>query len=1071
MIFYLAQTRTAQRLSCFLLLCIFFSPLSLLQAAEPQGFSFEKDIRPILRAHCMDCHGATPKLEGELDLRLVRFMKKGGESGPAIDLQKPHESLLLERVEEGEMPPGEHKVPQNEIEIIKTWLSAGAPTLRPEPEKIGPGLGVTIEERSFWSFQPIKRPVVPDNSNFTAQQQKQIRTPIDALVLKAVIEKQKEQIKPEEIVFSPEATRRTIVKRVYFDLIGLPPSPEQMQKWLDDPARNEIWFRKLVEEVLKSPHYGERWARHWLDVAGYADSEGYSTKDVERPWAWKYRDWVIRAFNKDKPFDQFIIEQLAGDELAGPKKGEWTAEQIELLTATGFLRMAADGTGSGANNPEGRNRVMIDTIKIVGTGLLGLSLQCAQCHDHRYDPIPQTDYYAIRAIFEPALDCNAWKVPNARRVSLYTDADRKKAAEIEKEAQVVIKQRSKKQEEFMKQALEIELKKYEEPLRTELRKAYQTPKEKRSEQQKQLFKKYPSLNITPGVLYQYVPDVKKVMKEYETRILKIRAKKPAEQFLRALVEPANHTPKTRLFYRGDFLQPKQEVLPATLTICVPEGTQPQFKVKDEAIASTGRRLAFARSLTNGKHPLFARVMVNRIWMHHFGRALVPTPADFGKLGAAPTNPELLDWLADEFMKSGWSVKKLHHLIMTSTVWRQKSDITPSQQANHSSEFAVLLQNQTALLRKPLIRLEAELIRDRMLATTGQLDQKLYGPPLDIKEDDSGQVVVSGAQTRRSLYIKSRRSRPLAMLQAFDAPVMETNCEIRPSSTVATQSLMLINGNFILDQAAKLADRAISEAHKLPAEYIARLPKIASKGTSIWQYGYGMYDDKTNHIATFQPLTFWTGSQWQAGEKLPDAKLGWVLLNNSGGHPDRADRAVIRRWVAKANGVISIEGTLSNGSANGDGVRGRIVSSRSGKAGQWSINNATVKTTVSGLKVQAGDTIDFVTDCITNHNSDSFNWPVTISLQISETETETFSSKENFRGPLDPPELIAARIIKAWELALCREPTEQELFSAYRFIMQQLNSTMKTAKGKTASQQALTNLCQALMSSNEFLYVD
>ena len=1059
----------------WLLRYTFFSLLLLtplaLQAAEPQELSFEKDIRPILRAHCMDCHGATEKMEGQLDLRLVRFMKKGGESGPAIDNEKPLESLFLERITEGEMPPGEHKVPQKEIEIIRTWLAAGSPTLRPEPEKIGPGLGVTIEERSFWSFQPIKRPAIPGSSYFTTKQQKQIRTPIDALVLKRVIEKQKGKIKREEMVFSPDASRRTLVKRVYFDLLGLPPSIEQMQKWLDDPASDEVWFQKLVEEVLKSPHYGERWARHWLDVAGYADSEGYSVKDVERRWAWKYRDWVIRAFNENKPFDQFIIEQLAGDELAGPKKGEWTAEQIDLLIATGFLRMAADGTGSGANNLEGRNRVMIDTLKIVGTGLMGLSLQCAQCHDHRYDPIPQTDYYAIRAIFEPALDCNAWKVPNTRRVTLYTDADRKKAAEIEKEAQVVIKQRSKKQEEFMKQALEIELKKYEEPLKTELRKAYQTPKKMRTEKQKQFFKKYPSLNITAGVLYQYIPNVKKVMKEYETKILKIRARKPTEEFLRALTEPANHTPKTRLFYRGDFRQPKQEVLPAGLIISVPDGTQPQFKVKDESIPSTGRRLAFSKSLTNGKHPLFARVMVNRIWMHHFGRALVPTPADFGKLGAAPSNPELLDWLADEFMKSGWNVKKLHQLILTSTVWRQQSEITEARQSKHSPEFAVLLQDQTALLRKPLIRLEAELIRDRMLAATGQLDQKLYGPPLEIKEDDAGQVVVSGAQTRRSLYVKSRRSSPLAMLQAFDAPVMETNCEIRPSSTVATQSLMLINGNFILDQASKLADRAAREAKSISQDKLAKLPAVLLDEKPIWQYGYGSFDEKMNRVASFQRLNSWTGTQWQAGKKLPDEKLGWVLLNATGGHPDRSDRAVIRRWTAKTDGIISIKGALSNGSASGDGVRGRVVSNHSGKVGEWSINNSSVDTTIKKLNVKAGETIDFVTDCIANHNSDSFNWLVTITLQTPNNQIESFLSKEGFQGPTDSPEVIAAGVVKAWELALCREPTDQELTAAFQFIFRQINSSMKTAKGKTPSQQALTNLCQTLLSSNEFLYVE
>ncbi|MBL4886730.1 MAG: DUF1549 domain-containing protein, partial [Planctomycetaceae bacterium] len=536
----------------------------------------------------MDCHGATETPEGGLDLRLVRLINKGGESGSAIDSGNPIESLLLIRIQEGEMPPGDHKVPQDEVDLIKAWLAAGSRTLRPEPEKIGPGLGVTLEERSFWSFQPIKRPTVPDKSTFSAEQQKQIRTPIDALVLNFVIQKNASSDKNgrDVFVFSADANRATLIKRVYFDLIGLPPAPEQMKKWLDDPSEEEAWFKKLVADVLASPHYGERWARHWLDVAGYADSEGYSVADTERLWAWKYRDWVIRAFNEDKPFDQFIIEQLAGDELAGPKKGEWTAEQIELLTATGFLRMSVDGTGSGANNPEGRNRVMGDTIKIIGTTLMGLSLQCAQCHDHRYDPIPQTDYYAIRAIFEPALDCNAWKVPNARRVTLYTDADRQKAAEIEKEAQVLIAEKAKKQKEYMHQALDIELKKYEEPLRTQLQEAYQAAKDKRTEEQKKILKKHPSINISPGTLYQYLPKKVEELKKIDAQVVKVRAKKPAEQFLRALVEAPNHVPKTRLFHRGDFLQPKQEVFPAGLTVTAPEDAFPVFEVNDESTLTT-----------------------------------------------------------------------------------------------------------------------------------------------------------------------------------------------------------------------------------------------------------------------------------------------------------------------------------------------------------------------------------------------------------------------------------------------------------------------------------------------------
>ena len=756
------------------------------QSPANSGLKFESDIRPIFRAHCYDCHGATRKVKGRLDLRLVRFLRKGGESGPAIVPGKPRKSLLLQRIKAGEMPPGDKRVSAKEIAMLERWIANGAKTARPEPKTIGPGLGITPEERAWWAFQPIRRPkVVMSKAN------DRIRTPIDALLNAAM---------PRGLDFSPDADRRTLVLRLYLDLTGLPPTPAEMQSLLKE--RSGDWYEKLIDRLLKSPHYGERWGRHWLDVAGYADSEGYTNRDDVRPWAWKYRDYVIRAFNADKPFDRFITEQLAGDELAGPKKGEWTKRQIELLTATGFLRMAADGTGSGANNAAGRNQVMADTLKIVSTSLLGMSVACAQCHDHRYDPIPQTDYYALRAVFEPALDWKKWRTPSQRRVSLYTAADRKKAADVEAQTKKVAAEKAKRLAEYMQQALEIELKKYKQPLRDQLRKAYKTPGNKRSADQKMLLKKHPSVNITPGVLYQYIAKSRAELKKYDSRIAKIRAGKPKEEFLRSLVEPAGHSPATKLFHRGDHRQPMQVVEPGGLTVAAPEGKRAQFPAKAKKTVTSGRRTAFARWLTNGKHPLVARVIVNRVWMHHFGRGLVSTPGDFGKLGTKPTHPKLLDWLADEFMRQNWSLKKLHRVILLSTAYRQSSRRDPAKDVIDSSN--------RYYWRKSLMRLEAETLRDRMLAVSGTLDRKPFGPPLSIKENTSGQIVVIGEQKRRSIYIQVRRSRPVGMLRAFDLPVMETNCEKRDNSTVATQSLILLNGEFIRQQAGRLADSALKQ---------------------------------------------------------------------------------------------------------------------------------------------------------------------------------------------------------------------------------------------------------------------
>jgi hypothetical protein len=1028
---------------------------------KPQ-LTYETDIRPIFREHCFDCHGATADLKGKLDLRLARFLIKGGDSGAAIVPGKPAESYLVERIKKGEMPPGKTRLSAKDVATIERWVALGALTARPEPKSLEPGLGITPEERSFWSFQPIRDVPVPKFATSA-----RARTPVDALILSAMP-------KQAAIGFSPDADRRVVIKRLYVDVVGIVPSPDEMQRWLNDKREN--WYELLVDDLLASPHYGERWARHWLDVAGYADSEGYTVADSDRPWAWKYRDYVIRSFNNDKPLNQFITEQLAGDELAGPREGDLTPEQIELLTATGFLRMAADGTGSGANTPDGRNQVMADTLRIVSTSLLGLSVQCAQCHDHRYDPIPHTDYFALRAIFEPSLDWKKWQVPNQRRVSLYTAADRKKAAEVEAQAQKIGAEKNKKQTEYIAQALDQELKKFDEPLRGQLRTAYETPVKKRTPAHRDLLKKNPSVNINSGVLYQYLPKAAEELKKFDKQMADKRAEKPKHEFLRTLIEPSGHSPVTHLFHRGDHKQPKQAVEPAGLTVASQQGERQRFKPNDETQPTTGRRLAFARWLTSGKHPLVARVLVNRIWMHHFGRGIVATPSDFGKLGVKPTHPELLDWLANRLMQDGWSLKKLHRLILTSTVWRQSSEVTKA-----SNAFRKIDPTNKYYWRRPVVRLEAETLRDCMLAAAGVLDRTVFGAPVDIKTDDSGQVIVED-QKRRSLYIKMRRSQPVAMLHAFDAPVMETNCEYRPISTVATQSLMLMNGEFTLKQSGRLADRAIKEANLAGVKDNptllgqTRFSSLSKSVTSIWSFGYGSYDEKSKRIGSFAPLPHWEGSKWQGGAKLPDPKLSYAFLNSTGGHTGGSpELATIRRWTAPQSGVVEISGTLGHVSPNGDGVRGRIVSSRTGLAGEWSVLTAKTETPISKIELQAGDTVDFITDFIANLSSDSFSWTVKLTLTDKNGERTEHDSKTGFHGPVPDYDVLPSQAIRAWQIALCRNPTPDEVRLIFDFLAQQLRSMHSNPtslpKGVTPAKQAITNLCQTLLTSNEFLYVD
>lgn len=769
-------------------------------AQAEEGPSFEKDVRPILKEYCLDCHGGSEKVGGKLDLRLARFAVKGGRTGPAIEPGKPKESLLIERIIEGEMPPGEKKLSAEKVAVIEKWIANGAKTLRDEPESLPDGIDITPEERAYWFFQPLQTHEVPE---FTAEQR--VRTPIDAIILA--------RLKEHDLGFNPEADKLTLIRRASLDLTGLPPTPEEVVNFLNDESPNA--YEKLIDRLLASPAYGERWGRHWLDVIGYADSEGDGSTDTPRGYAWKYRDYVIRSLNADKPINQFIVEQLAGDELAGPKTGDWTPEQIELLTATGFLRTGPDNTIKG-NGPEEKEQAITDTIQIVSAGLLGLSVACAQCHDHRYDPIPQVDYYRLRAVFEPGMNPAQWRKPNQRLISLYTEEDRKKAAEVNAEVAKMNEEFNKKQAKFIDAAFEEVLKTFPEEERAELREAFKTPEGQRTPEQKQLVAKNPKLNITPGVLYQYNVKASDELKADREKINAKAAEKPVEDFVSVFNEPGGKQPETKLFYRGDYRDPRQVIPPGDLTIAAPDGQRLDIPDNDPNIPTSGRRLAWAKHLTNGEHPLFGRVLMNRLWLYHFGRGIVDTPGEFGILGDRPSHPELLDWLATELPRQGWSLKQMHKLVMTSTVYRQSSE----RRAEHDS-----VDSANRLFgRYPVRRLEAEVLRDRMLATAGRLDSRHFGSPVPVTKDPTGQAITPNDQPRRSVYLQVRRSEPIAFLSAFDSPTGELNCNRRYESTSASQSLMLMNSEFVTGLARDLAVRVIAETK--PTE-----PATAMAGTA------------------------------------------------------------------------------------------------------------------------------------------------------------------------------------------------------------------------------------------------
>jgi hypothetical protein len=720
------------------------------------------------------------------------------------------------------MPPGNKKVSAAEVSLLKRWLERGAPTSRAEPENPEGDSSFTEEELAFWSFRPVVRPAIPST------RQPSLENPVDQFIA-AGLEKQ-------GLGLSPPADRATLIRRLTLDLWGLPPTPDQVDEFVGDASPEA--YTRLVERLLASPRYGERWGRHWLDVAGYADSDGYSTRDLERKYAWKYRDYVVASFNQDLPWNDFLLEQLAGDELLTQPFRNLASDQAARLIATGFLRMGPDGTGDGEGEiPAARQEVIAETIKIVSTAVLGLTVGCAQCHDHRYDPIPQADYYRLRAIFEPAFDVSNWRNPTARLVSLWHDEHIAKAAEIDQKKQALNEERTRILDGIVADVFERELLKVPEERRAEARAAKGASADQRTPEQLQLLKEFPALNVDRGSVYLYEPQkIPEHNKKYDTLTAELNAQRPAEDFAHCLTEVPGALPATRIFSRGDFNQPREEVVPAELSI-LGGGSPVPIPPRDPSLPTSGRRLAWARHLTNGRHPLVARVMVNRVWLHHFGSGIVATPGDCGALGARPTHPELLDWLADWFVESGWSVKNLHRLLVHSATYRQDSQRRPELER---------VDPENRLWGRAMVRrLEAEVVRDSLLSISGRLSNRMAGVPVPVAPDEVGQIVVAvdtrdsaGRPTgktvslgedefRRSLYVQARRSMPLSFLESFDVPEMRPNCTLRTSSTVAPQALLMMNSDFVVQRSTDLARRAVAVAGNSRAEQVRMVWRLAT----------------------------------------------------------------------------------------------------------------------------------------------------------------------------------------------------------------------------------------------------
>jgi hypothetical protein len=826
-------------------------------ALSPEAVEFfESRIRPVLAEHCYECHSAkSDVLQAELRLDTAEQVRKGGQSGAVIEPGKPADSLLISalKYESYEMPPT-GKLPDAVIADFEQWVALGAPDPRTDEEVVGES-EPQEDPRDHWSLKRPFKPAAPP-----VERRSWPRTVIDSFIQSRL---EDAGLKP-----SAEADPRTLLRRLSFDLTGLPPTKEELDQFA---ARySDAEYEQAVDRLLASPRFGERWGRYWLDIARYADTKGYLfEEDRNYPHAYTYRDWVIAALNGDMAFDEFVVSQIACDQ----------TPDASDAPASGFLTLGRRFL----NNPHDIND---DRIDLLTRGLMGLTVACARCHDHKYDAIPTADYYSLYGVL-----ASSTETPQENLPTMLVDA--------------------------------------EQP-----------------------------------------------------------------------VEP-------HVFLRGNAGSPGPKV-PRRFLSCLSEGEQPPF--------TTGSgRLELARAIASRDNPLTARVWVNRVWTKLFGRGIVTTPSDFGVRGEPPSHPELLDWLAVTFMDEGWSTKRLIRRIVLSNVYRQAS--SPRDDAREVDAENALLARMNRR------RLDLEAVRDSVVFAAGRLDETMGGP--------SVQLTQAPFPTRRAVYGFIERQNLPAYFRTFDFANPNTPSAARPQTASPHQALFLLNSPFTLEQSRALAERTaaspapaspppLSDEQRIASLYqfaLQREPttaelaeakafiaasEAADEAARIaalprWQYGWGKYDPLSDRVE-FHPFAHFVNNAWQAGETLPDPQLGYVMLNVEGGHPGDAEHQVVRRWTTPAAGTLRIEGELKHPAAEGNGVAASVVSSARGRVGEWTAAHGATATVVETIEVAAGDTIDFVVDCLGDTSYDTFTWRTTLRLQRTDGAAETWNSHDGIDGP-------------------------------------------------------------------------
>lgn len=899
---------------------------------------FEAKIRPLLVESCYECHqGHGAKSGLKLDSRAG--VLRGTDYRKVVEPGAPEKSALLFAVKHAgkmgavkveKMPKKGERLSAQAVADLESWVKMGVPW----PEEVAS----EEDPKNHWAFQPVKRAALPKVKTLN-----RAANGIDFFVLSG--------LEGKEMMLADEAGRRTLIRRLYFDLSGLPPTFEEVESFVSNQSPRA--YEELVDGLLQSPRYGERWGRHWLDVARYSDTKGYRGGGSERRFIYShtYRDWVIRAFNEDLPYDQFLLYQLAADYLTKDRKDK------RDLAAMGFLTLGRRSTADDDID---------DRLDVTFRGTMALTVSCSRCHDHKFDPIPTEDYYSLASVFinsEEPREAPVIGEPEdsaAYRSYLVNLAEKQKVVD-----------------------------------------AFLDPKVA------ELAKKFPNL---ANRRFQLITKLDRVDRRKLSNLQRVVDKFVADAGMEAdraliLQDREKVSAGGRILIRGSRSRPGKAVPRHFLQLVAGENP-PAFK-------NGSGRLEMAQAIVDVNNPLTARTMVNRVWQHHFGEGLVRTPSDFGLQGEKPSHPELLDWLSVWFVENGWSLKKLHRLILNSSTYKQGSVNA------RGSDYAAKDPENRLLWRMNRQRLEFEPMRDAALVAAGRLDDAMFGRSVKMTTQPFTQ--------RRAMYAYVDRQNLDPVFGTFDFASPQKHTGQRPYTTIPTQTLFMLNSPFVMEQAAYLAKSVMEGSDKdqtamvknlyrkvllrepaaeelaeglrfLKGQQVLASARDNKQTSTVWQYGEGYYDGETRRV-NYQPFATWAAKEkrWQPSVTMPDKKgMGYLHVFGGGGHPSNDPKhGAIVRWQAPDEMGAIVSGNLHRRSDQGDGVRLRVVHSRLGLIRELDIMGTENKAfELSDVQMKKGESLDFVVDCKQGSNSDSFTW----KLDVRPGGGKKWSLADQFGGP-------------------------------------------------------------------------